>query len=168
MTTGASSPDTPVPLAAIAGAHGVTGEVKLKLFADSADSLRLHKRFDAGDRTLKLKKLKTAGKWLVARFEGVTTREAAEALRSTLLTVPRSALPQPDEDEVYFADLIGRAVIDLDGQPVGSVAAVENYGASDLLDIEMEGGKRVMLPFTEAAVPQTGPPLVIDRDFLAE
>ena len=160
--------DAPVTLAAIAGAHGVTGEVRLKLFAESADSLRRHRRFDAGGRTLTLKKLKQSGKSLVARFEGVDTRDAAEALRGTTLDVPREALPTPEADEIYVADLIGRPVVDESGADVGIVHAVENYGASDILDIERPGGKRVMVPFTRDAVTDVGDRLTVDSAFLAD
>lgn len=158
--------DRPVTLAAIAGAHGVRGEVRLKLFAESADSLIGYKRFDAGGRTLVLKDLKQNGKSLVARFEGVSDRNAAEALRGTALSVPRSALPDPDEGEIYVADLIGRSVKSTDGEPLGSVVSVENFGAGDILEIERPAGKRFMVPFSEEAVPEVEPDILVDPDFI--
>lgn len=159
--------DPPVMLAAIAGAHGVGGEVRLKLFAEGVESLRRHQRFDAAGRTLVLKGLKQAGKSLVARFEGIADRDAAEALRGTQLTVPRSALPSPGPDEIYIADLVGRAVLDLGGAPLGRVVGVENYGATDLLEIEAADGRRSLVPFTKEAVPETSPDLRVNPDFLA-
>ena len=156
----------PVTLAVIAGAHGVRGEVRLKLFAESADSLSRHKRYGAGGRTLVLKSVKQSGKSLVARFEGISDRSAAEALRGTALTVPRSALPEPEADEVYVADLIGRAAVSTQGKPLGTVVAVENFGAGDILEIERPSGKRFMVPFTRDAVPETEPDIRIDADFV--
>jgi 16S rRNA processing protein RimM len=158
--------DKPVPLAAIAGAHGVTGEVRLKLFAESVDSLTRHKRFAVDGRTLVLKRVKQAGKNLVARFEGVGDRTAAEGLRGLLLTVPRDALPEPEDGEVYVADLIGRAVRTTGGDPLGTVVAVENFGAGDILEIELAGGARAMVPFSAEAVPSVDPDIIVDPDFL--
>ena len=133
-------------LAAIAGAHGVRGEVRLKLFAKSVDSLRQHASFEAGVRTLTLAALRDAPTGPVARFAEVTTRDAAEALRGTLLTVPRTALPRAAPGEFYVADLIGLSAT-ADGAHVGVVVAVENYGAGDLIEIEAADGSRFMLPF---------------------
>ncbi len=90
-------PDKPVPLAVIIGAHGVTGEVRLKLFCDSLDSLKAHKTFNAGALTLKSVKPHKMG--AIARIAEITDRNGAEAARGTELTVPRSALPELDEDE---------------------------------------------------------------------
>ena len=158
--------DTPITLAAITGAHGVRGEVRLKLFADSEDSFRAYGRYCAGERELVLKNLKRAGKSLVARFEGISTRDAAEALRGTALTVARGALPALEDGEVYVADLVGLPVEALDGTAMGTVHAVENYGAGDILEIELPDGKRVMLPFTQDAVPEVGDIVRIDADYM--
>ena len=98
--------DRPVTLAAIVGAHGVTGEVRLKLFGEGVESLRRFRAFNASGLTLA--KLRDDGKGgATARFAEVTDRTAAEALRGILLTVPRSALPPLAEGEYYHADLIG-------------------------------------------------------------
>ena len=96
-----------VILAAVAGAHGVGGEVRLKLFAESLDSLKAHKALFAGERPLTLKSVKPGGNGAIARFAEIADRGAAEALRGTLLTVPRDALPPLGEGEYYHADLIG-------------------------------------------------------------
>ena len=102
--------DKPVTLAAVTGAHGVTGEVRLKLFGEGLDGLKRHKSFNEG--ALTLAKLRDDGKGgAVARFAEVPDRTAAEALRGTVLTVPRSALPPLDEGEYYHADLIGLAAV---------------------------------------------------------
>ena len=145
--------DKPVTLAAVAGAHGVTGEVRLKLFGEGLDSLKHHKSFNEG--VLTLTKLRDDGKGgAVARFAEIPDRTAAEALRGTALTVPRDALPPLDEGEYYHADLLGLPAMSDAGDPLGTVVAVENFGAGDVLEIERPGGKRFMVPMTAAAVPE--------------
>lgn len=145
--------DRPVTLAAIAGAHGVRGEVRLKLFGEGADALRAFSILDAGGRKLTLKSVRPANQGAVASFAEITDRGAAEALRGTVLTVPRSALPPLAEGEYYHHDLIGLACVSTDGAAVGHVAAVENFGAGDILEIERLNGKRFMVPMTAQAVP---------------
>ena len=145
--------DKPVTLAAIAGAHGVTGEVRLKLFGEGVATLKRHKAFNDG--ALTLKSLRDDGKGgAIARFAEIADRTAAEALRGTLLTVPRSALPPLEEGEYYHADLLGLAAVSDTGKPLGTVVAVENFGAGDILEIERPDGKRFMVPMNEAAVPE--------------
>jgi 16S rRNA processing protein RimM len=145
--------DKPVTLAAITGAHGVTGEVRLKLFGEGLEALKRHERFNQGSLTLT--KLRDDGKGgAIARLAEVADRTAAEALRGTALTVPRSALPPLDDGEYYHADLIGLAAVSDTGEPLGMVVAVENFGAGDVLEIERPTGKRFMVPMTSAAVPE--------------
>ena len=145
--------DKPVTLAAIAGAHGVTGEVRLKLFGEGVATLKHHKSFNDG--ALTLKSLRDDGKGgAIASFAEVADRTAAEALRGTTLSVPRSALPPLGEGEYYHADLLGLAAVSDTGEALGTVVAVENYGAGDILEIERPDGKRFMVPMTEAAVPE--------------
>ncbi|MBT0671232.1 16S rRNA processing protein RimM [Novosphingobium profundi] len=150
--------DKSVTLAAVAGAHGVTGEVRLKLFGEGVAALKRYRAFN--DSSLTLKKLKDDGKGgAIARFEEVTDRTAAEKLRGTVLTVPREAMPDLAEGEYYHADLIGLAAVSDEGAVLGTVIAVENFGAGDVLEIERaepdEKGRvqRFMVPMTEAAVP---------------
>lgn len=150
-----SGNDRPVTLAAVAGAHGVTGEVRLKLFGEGVEALRRYRAFN--DSTLTLKKLRDDGKGgAIARFEEVTDRTAAEKLRGTALTVPRSAMPELDEGEYYHADLIGLRAVSTTGEDLGECVAVENFGAGDVLEIQRPNGKRFMVPMTEAAVPEWG------------
>jgi 16S rRNA processing protein RimM len=145
--------DKPVTLAAIAGAHGVTGEVRLKLFGEGVAALKRHKSFNDG--ALTLKSLRDDGKGgAIARFAEIADRTGAETLRGTELTVPRAALPPLEEGEYYHADLIGLAAVSDAGEPLGSVAAVENFGAGDILEIERPDGKRFMVPMTLDAVPE--------------
>ena len=158
--------DKPVTLAAIAGAHGVTGEVRLKLFGERLDTLSAHRAFNDGSLTLKT--LRDDGKGgAVARFAEVADRTAAEKLRGTVLTIPRSALPPLGEGEYYHADLLGLPAISDAGEPLGKVIAVENFGAGDLLEIERPDGKRFMVPMRAEAVPEwDAERLVISELFL--
>lgn len=158
-------PDKPVTLAAVTGAHGVTGEVRLKLFGEGVESVSAHRLFNDG--VLTLKKLRDDGKGgAIARFAEVADRAAAEKLRGTLLTVPRSALPSLAEGEYYHADLIGLAAESETGEPLGTVVAIENFGAGDVLEIERPDGKRFMVPMREEAVPEwDARRLVVSADF---
>lgn len=155
-----------VTLAVIAGAHGVAGEVRLKLFAESLESLKRHKRFEAGGRTLTLKSVKPGKPDAIARFTEIATREAAEALRGTPLTIPRSELPPLGEGEYYHSDLIGLPCVATDGTPLGAIVAVENYGAGDILEIERPDGKRFMVPFRSEATPEIGAQIVINLAYV--
>jgi 16S rRNA processing protein RimM len=155
--------DRPVTLAAVIGAHGVTGEVRLKLFAESVDSFRQHKCFNGGALTLVA--VRDGPNGAVARFAEIASRTAAEALRGTELTVPRSALPPLAEGEYYHADLVGLPCVSTDGEDLGTCVAVDNFGAGDVLEIERPNGKRFMVPMTPQAVPDWGEHIVIDEAF---
>ena len=156
-----------VALAAVAGAHGVKGEVRLKLFTDSAANLARHQTLFIGGAERRLLGVRDAGKTAVARVEGVADRAAAEALRGSLIEIDRSALPPLDDGEYYHADLIGMPCIDGEGEPVGRVVAVENYGAGDLLEIEQVSGKRALIPFRDGVADLRDGTVVVDPDFLA-
>lgn len=165
-------PNRPVTLAAIAGAHGVRGEVRLKLFGEGADALRAFAAFNAGDRRLTLKSIRPANQGAVAAFTEVTSREAAEALRGALLTVPRNALPPLEPGEYYHHDLIGLAAMSTNGEALGHVVSVENFGAGDILEIErpaLPGKKpqRFMVPMNDRAVPEWGDVVTVNADFIA-
>lgn len=155
-----------VALAAIAGAHGIGGEVRLKVFAQGLASLKRHKQVRAGDALLTLVSLKDA-KQPIARFAEVGDRTAAEALRGRLLTIPRAALPPLDEGEYYHADLIGLPCEDADGAPLGTVVAVENFGAGDLLEVERADGRRTLVPFRDGIADLADGRIVADPEFLA-
>ncbi len=150
-------PPGAIVLAAVAGAHGVGGEVRLKVFADD---LAAHRSFNGGALTLASLRDGT-----IARFAEVRDRNAAEALRGTLLTVARADLPPLAEGEYYHADLIGLAALSTDGAALGRVVAVENFGAGDVIEVERADGKRFMVPI--AAVPEwDGERLVIEAAFV--
>jgi 16S rRNA processing protein RimM len=156
-----------IALAAIAGAHGVKGELRLKLFGDSIDSLSQHEKLYVAGTERRLLSIRDSGKTAVVRFEGITDRSAAEALRGCLIEVDRSALPPLEEGEYYHADLIGLPAVDRGGKNVGTVAAVENYGAGDLLEIEAANGNRSLIPFRDGIADLVDGRIVLDREFLA-
>ena len=155
-----------VALAAVAGAHGVKGEVRLKLFTDSAESLARHDRlFVAGqERGINVTPVT---KGAIARIEGIADRSAAEALRGALVEVERDALPPLGEGEYYHADLIGLTCFSGDGETVGSVVGVENFGAGDLLEVEKVDGKRALIPFRDGIADMVDARIVLDPEFLA-
>jgi 16S rRNA processing protein RimM len=154
-----------VALAAVAGAHGIGGEVRLKLFGEGIASLTGHNQVRAGDRILTLLSVREA-KQPIARFAEITDRAAAEALRGILLTVPRSALPPLGEGEYYHADLIGLACVTAAGIPIGTVVAVENFGAGDLLEVERSGGRRTLVPYRRDVANLVKGRIVVDPEFL--
>ncbi|QYJ06310.1 ribosome maturation factor RimM [Qipengyuania flava] len=157
--------DKPLTLAAVTGAHGVSGEVRLKLFGEGVDALKAIKSFNEGSLTLK--KIRSDNKGgAIARFAEVSNRTSAEQLRGTALSVSREALPTLDEDEFYFSDLLDLAVVTDTGEAVGRVCAVENFGATDIVEIEKPDGKKFMVPLTKQAVPGwTTTELTISEDF---
>jgi 16S rRNA processing protein RimM len=153
----------PVTLAVITGAHGVGGEVRLKVFAEDVASLKVHKSFNDGALTLKSLR---DGNNVIARFTEIADRTTAERMRGTELTVPRDALPPLGEGEYYHTDLIGLPAVSTDGQDLGRVVAVENFGAGDVLEIERLDGKRFMVPMNADAVPEWGERVVVDAGFV--
>ena len=155
-----------VTLAAIAGAHGISGEVRLKLFAEGLESLKRHQQVRVGEQSLTLAAVKGGGAPIV-RFAEVTDRNGAEALRGRLLTVPRSALPPLEEGEYYHADLIGLSCVDPEGAPLGTIISVENFGAGDILEIEKPDGGRAMVPFRDGVAELSDGRIVAEPDFLA-
>jgi len=156
-----------IALAAVAGAHGVKGELRLKLFSDSVDSLSRHEKLYVGGVERRLLAIRDGGKTAVVRFEGIADRSAAEALRGSLVEVDRSALPPLEEGEYYHSDLIGLPAVDPAGNPLGAVVAVENYGAGDLLEIENRDGSRSLIPFTPGIADAEDDRIVLDPEFLA-
>ncbi len=149
--------DRPVVLAVITGAHGLGGEVRLKLFGEGADALKAYKGFSGG--TLTLKSIKPVKGAAIARFAEIADRAAAERARGLELTVPRSALPPLGEGEYYHHDLLGLSAVSTTGEVLGTVVLVENFGAGDILEIERPAdadgkpGKRFMVPMNAHAVP---------------
>jgi 16S rRNA processing protein RimM len=155
-----------IALAAVAGAHGIKGELKLKLFG-SLDGLATQSKLVIGGRDYGLRQVRAAGKGAIARVDGVDDRSAAETLRGSLVEVDRSTLPPLEAGEYYHADLIGLPCFDRDGAIVGTVVAVENYGAGDLLEVGRGGGKTSLIPFRAGIADLSDGRIVLDPEFLA-
>lgn len=156
-----------VCLGAVTGAHGVRGLVKVKPFTGNPDDVAAYGAVEdeRGDRRFTLAIAGRHKDTVIARFDGVTDRDAAEALRGTRLYVARSMLPAPEDGEFYHADLIGLAVVGVGGESLGRVTALHDFGAGDLIEYVGGDGKARMLPFTEAAVPEVdvaGGRIVVD------
>ena len=155
--------EKPIVVAAIIGAHGVAGEVRLKVFADD---LKAYQRFNDG--ALTLKSLRHGSNGAIARFAEIADRNAAEAMRGTQITVPRADLPPLADGEYYHADLLGLPAVSADGEPLGHVVAIDNYGAGDVIEIERPDGKRFMIPMNPDAVPEwNAERLLVDPAFVA-
>ena len=156
--------DTLVVMARIGRAHGLRGEVRATSFA--ADPLGLGDYgplTDGHGRSFTIAAIRPQGgahpDGVVIRLKGVDNRDAAEALNGVELKLPRERLPAPDEEEFYHADLIGLAARDPAGATLGTVTAVHDFGAGDMLELRLAsgkpvGGRSVMIPFSRAAVPE--------------
>jgi 16S rRNA processing protein RimM len=143
-------------VAQIGGPHGIRGEVKLKSF--TADPMAVGEygplESEDGSARFALEALRPAKGHLIARLRGVEDRDAAERLTNLKLFVPRERLPKPAADEFYHADLIGLSAVTADGARFGTIVAVHDFGAGDILELNpVAGGSTIMLPFTEAFVP---------------
>ncbi len=147
-----------VVVARIGAAHGIKGEVRVKSFTAEPLDLAAYGPLEAADgRRFTIQAARPAGAspdMLVVRFTGIADRNQAEALTGLDLTVPRERLPEPEADEFYHADLIGLDAVTPSGAPLGTVVAVPNYGAGDLLEITRPAGPTLLVPFTRAAVPE--------------
>lgn len=157
--------DKAIVLAAIIGAHGIGGEVRLKLFSDDLSAYPL---LSGAGRTFTLKSIRPAANGAVARFAEIGDRNAAEALRGTELSVPRSALPPLGEGEYYHIDLIGLPCFmadGADGAAIGTAVLIDDFGAGDVLEIEKPDGKRFMVPVAKAVTIEPDR-LLIDPEFV--
>jgi 16S rRNA processing protein RimM len=143
-------------VAQIGTPHGVRGEVRLRIFTEEPDAvLELSPlQSEDGARSFAIETLRPGKDHFIARLHGVADRDAAERLRDMRLYVARDSLPAIDEEETFYhADLVGLAAAGADGRPYGTIVAVHNFGAGDLLEIQPEHGAAVMLPFTTQNVP---------------
>ena len=143
-------------VAAVAGAFGIKGEVKLKAFTDVPENCVSYGPLlsETGRIILTPSSHRLVKDAVAIRCPEVTTREQAEALKSTKLYVPRENFPAPEEDEFYASDLVGLDVKTTDGKRVGKVVGVQNFGAGDLLEIKPKDSASFFHPFTLAAVPK--------------
>ncbi len=172
MADGTDS-ETMVCVAQIGAAHGVRGAFRVRCFTELPESVAAYGPLCAADGRV-LFELEIVGSTkggVIARAPGIADRDAAEALRGTRLYVPRSRLPEPDEEEFYHEDLVGLVARDRTGSELGRVAAVHNYGAGDILEIATTAGASELVPFTRAAVPVIDLArgfLTIERGMLAD
>lgn len=149
-------PAARVCIAVIIGAHGVRGMLRVRSFAENPENVTAYGPVtdETGERVFKLA-IEGRGKGdLLVRTPGIADRDAALALKGTLLYVARAALPEPEADEFYHGDLIGLRVEDRDGTDLGRVRGVHNFGAGDILEVGIESGATAMIPFTHQAVPE--------------
>jgi 16S rRNA processing protein RimM len=147
--------EKPVLLAAVIGASGLKGAVKVKIFTASAEALKSYGVLsDMHGKEFSIAALRPgkAGEAVIS-FSGVTNREAAEALKGKELFIARDCLPMTGADEFYHADLIGLEAQDSEGRVLGKVASVHNYGAGDIIEITRADGDSVLLAFTRETVP---------------
>ncbi|MCG8558267.1 MAG: ribosome maturation factor RimM [Hyphomicrobiales bacterium] len=150
-----------VCLGQVSSAHGIKGEVRIKPFTQHPEDVATYGPLqdEAGTRRFEILSLRTTKGGVVARLDGVTDRNQAEALKGVKLFVDRDRLPERTEEGVwYHADLIGLVALDTGGAAFGTIVAVQNYGAGDLLEIRpATGGPTVLLPFTAEVVPDVDP-----------
>lgn len=146
-----------VAVGAIAGAFGVQGEVRLKSFCADPAAIVDYVPLTTEDGSREFAQIVLTGQTknaLVARVGGIVTKEDADALRGTVLFANRSAMPEPEDDEYYHADLIGLSVFDTGGTEIGRVHNVIETGGGDLLEVLIPGqSETVLFPFTMAVVP---------------
>lgn len=141
----------------IGAAQGLKGEVRLRSFTQVPTDIAAYGPLqdESGARTIEFERVRVTPKAVIARVKGVDTREGAEALNGTKLYLARTALPEQAEGEWYVADLIGMDAVDADGAPLGTVVAVHNFGASDIIEVAPSpGSPNLLVAFTEAAVPE--------------
>jgi len=149
-------PDKLIQVARVAGAFGVRGEVRITTFTEDPMALGAFKALlrQDGAPALTLTSARPVKGGVVARAKEIETREQAEAARGLRLFIPREALPAPEEDEFYLADLIGAVVETPAGERLGEVKSVQDFGAGDLLEVQPASGASWWLPFTRDNVPE--------------
>jgi 16S rRNA processing protein RimM len=159
----------------IGGAHGIRGEVKLKSFTADPMAIKDYAPLESEDGATRLviEALRPAKGHLVARLHGIADRTAAERLTHLKLFVPRGCLPAPAAGEFYHVDLIGLRAMTVDGDEIGTVLAVHDFGAGSIIELRLvRSGASVMLPFTQASVPDIdiagGRIVVVPQDDQAE
>lgn len=149
------NPDRLVLVARISGAFGVKGELRIRTYTDNPLALLEFRHLKRSDGTpaLTLISARSFRDGVIARAKEAANKDEADALKGLDLYAPRSALPPPDDEEFYLADLIGLEAIAPDGAPLGRVKAVPNFGAGDLLEIQPPRGRSWMVTFTAETVP---------------
>lgn len=155
------SSDTPsdnnqVCVGIVAGAHGLKGAVKIRSFTENPKDVAAYGPVtdQSGERSFEIHIVSANQKGLVAELSGIKDRNAAEAINGTELYVSRDKLPEPDEDEFYYADLIGLPVEHINGGIIGTVSLVDNYGAGDVMEVDLKDGGTEMFTMSREVVPK--------------
>ena len=147
--------DKRILLGHIVGAHGIRGEVMIRSYAETPEDVGAYGLLSdaAGKRTYEIVTAKAGTKGVIARIKDVDDRTAAEALKGVDLYVDRAALPEPDDGEVYQADLVGMRAVTPEGADIGVVVGIANYGAGDILEIKRAGiSETELVPYIDAFV----------------
>ena len=143
-------------VAQIGAAHGLRGEVRFRSFTQDPMAVTSYGPLESedGTRRFEIEALRPSKDLFVARLAGITDRNAAETLTNLKLYVSRDRLPPAKDGEFYHADLVGLAAVTPDGASLGTVTAVHNFGAGDVIEIKPESGETLLVPFTDATVPE--------------
>ena len=143
-------------VAQIGAAHGIRGEVRLRSFTQDPMAIASYGPLESedGTRHFTIEALRPAKDCFVARLAGVGDRNAAEQLTNLRLYVSRDRLPPVTDGEFYHADLVGLAAVTPDGALLGTVTAIHNFGAGDVIEIKPESGETLLVPFTDSTVPE--------------
>lgn len=151
----ANEPEGKVCIAQIGAPNGVRGDVRVKLFSDDPDSLKAYGALETADgsRAFKALSARPQKTVFIVRFAEITSRNEAESLNGTKLYIDRNKLPELEEEEFYYSDLMGLRVELEDGSEFGTVLAVHDFGAGELLDVAPKKGKSILLPLTKEVVP---------------
>ncbi|WP_417579123.1 ribosome maturation factor RimM [Pelagibacterium sp.] len=155
--SGRKLPENLILMGRIGAAHGIKGEVRITAFTEAPLAIADYNPLET-DRpglTISIAKARLAKNVVIATLKDISDRNDAETLNGVSLYVSRDRLEEPDEDEFYYADLIGLEVRLADGTVMGTISSIENFGSDDLLDVKRaDTGKSVYLPFTRAVVPE--------------
>ncbi|MGA7323619.1 MAG: ribosome maturation factor RimM [Rhodomicrobium sp.] len=158
QATASGNGEERVLLGRITGAHGLKGEVKIVAFTSNPEDVAAYGSLMSADgtRTIEIASFRGAGGGaIIARLRGIEDRNGAEALKGLELFVPRSALPPATADEYYHSDLIGLTATSVDGETLGKIIAVHNFGGGDLLELRpVQGRQTELIPFESTHVPK--------------
>ena len=143
-----------VCLGIVSAPQGLQGAVRIRSYTAQQEDIASYGPLsdEAGEREFTLRILRSTKRGLVAELSGINDRTAAEGIKGLELYVSRDALPEPDEEEFYYSDLIGLDVEDEDGKVIGQVKMMDNYGAGDVMEVALSDGEVLMLPFTKDVV----------------
>lgn len=147
--------DNKICLGAVVGVHGIRGEVKVKCFSDNEKNLTRYGDVfnESGSKSFSLKIVGHSKELLRVKVKGIDDRNTAETLVGTAFYINRDLLPDLKEDEFYHTDLIGLEAKNSNGEKIGEVNAIYNFGAGDIIELKLNEGPLEMLPFTKAYVP---------------